>query len=339
VTTEASLPGIGQKSAERNTRRMTALRMIAPALVSIAILLALYSRVDPAEAFHGMAGISPVWACIYILLVCIEPVVRGFRWQSLLGQGGLRVAVLGMYIGKAGNNLFPLRIGDAIRVQYVRDRGGVPYRRAVSSLICEMLLDTGVLAMLAVAFALLAARKYGPVMLAGIGILTGIVLLSTALVLVTRKRHTRRALSLLGILGSQLGGMLSGRRGLAVLMRTALLWVHAVVTAWCGLRILLPDVSLMGAMSSVVLVYFAALIPSAPGFIGSYHAAVAASLEVMGYSFRDYASLPVVVHALQFIPQTLLGLAFGLRYLLKNDWRRAYAELSSAKSRLMKGEQ
>jgi glycosyltransferase 2 family protein len=313
--------------------------MTVPALVSVVILMLLYSRVDMAEAIRGMAGIHPAWAGIYLLLVCMEPSVRGLRWQSLLGQGGLRQAILGMYIAKAGNNLFPLRIGDAIRVQYVRDRGGVPYRRVVSSLVCEMLLDTGVLALLAVGFTLLAARKYGPVLLAGLGILAAILVLSAALLLLSRRRNRGHALELLGILGTQLGGMLSGKRGLAVLLRTAFLWAYTILTAWCGLRILLPDVSFSGAMSSVVLVYFAALIPSAPGFIGSYHAAVAASLEFMGYSFWEFASLPVVVHALQFIPQTLLGLVFGMKYLIGNDWRKAYSELNAARSRLMRGEQ
>lgn len=307
--------------------------------MSIAILLVLYARIDTSEAIRGMADIDLAWAGIYVLLVCIEPFVRGFRWYALLGQGGLRPSVLGMYIGKAGNNLFPLRIGDAIRVQFVRDRTGIPYRRAVSSLACEMLLDTGVLALLAVGFALFAARKYGSVLQVGLGILVGIMLLFGILLLVSKRQFGGRILKLLGILGSQLGSMLSGRGGLAVLLRTALLWAYTIFTAWCGLRILLPEVSFVGAISSVVLVYFAALIPSAPGFIGSYHAAVAASLEVMGYSFRDYASLPVVVHALQFIPQTLLGLMLGLKYLIKNDWKRAYSDLNAARSRLLRGEQ
>lgn len=318
--------------------RSSAVRLVIPAAFSILILYLLYSRIEPSALLDGMTGIRPGWAAAYVVLACLEPLVRAARWRALLGGGRLGTFVRGMYLGKACNNILPLRMGDAVRVQFLRDRGGVPYRRAVASLLGETLIDLGFLALLAVAFALLSLERHGSVLVAGMGLLALLGLAAAGLALLRGRGAGRGGIAglILAVTG-QLGDMASRDRRAAVAAMTLLLWTHTLVTAWCGLRMLLPSVTPAGVAGSIVLVYFAALIPSAPGFIGSYHAAVAASLEVMGYRFADYPSLPILVHALQFVPQVIAGMIPGLGYLHGNDWRRAAAELAESRRRIMKG--
>ncbi len=333
-----TLPGEEGGKRRAGARWTEILRTAVPVSVSILILFLMYSRIDPQSLLSSFSHIDPGWTAFYVILACLEPLVRAARWRALLGGGPFGPTAGGMYIGKACNNLFPLRMGDAIRVQYLRDKAGLPYRRTVASLIGETLMDLSFLALIGILFALLAVRQYGRILSVALIVLLAIALVCTAALLHSRRGGAGGGISrILHALSTQMREMATGTRGMKVLATTFLLWTYTIVTAYCGLRTMLPSVSALGVLGSIVLVYFAALIPSAPGFIGSYHAAVATSLGLMGYSFSDYASLPIIVHALQFVPQVLIGLMVGMKYLHGNDWRRAYADFNSARRRLMKG--
>jgi glycosyltransferase 2 family protein len=338
LTGGGTRPDSGDGARHSGTRWGDLLRTAIPVSVSVIILILLYSRIDPRQLVSSISLIDPGWTAVYVVLACLEPLVRAARWRALLGVGSFGPIAGGMYIGKACNNLFPLRMGDAVRVQYLRDRAGLPYRRTVASLIGETLMDLAFLALIGAVFALLAMREYGRILSIALVVLAAIALASTAVILHSRRKKPGTGIpGLLHALSTQMREMSSGHRGLRVLGSTLCLWIYTIVTAYCGLRIMLPSVSAIGVLGSIVLVYFAALIPSAPGFIGSYHAAVATSLGLMGYAFADYASLPIIVHALQFIPQVLIGLMIGMKYMHGNDWRRAYTDFNTARRRLMKG--
>jgi uncharacterized membrane protein YbhN (UPF0104 family) len=126
----------------------------------------------------------------------------------------------------------------------------------------------------------------------------------------------------------------SGRRSVAW---SLVIWTHAVAASYCGLRMCLPIVTFEGVLASIVFVYFSVLIPSAPGFMGTYHAAVAGSMALMGYGLKEYPLAPVLIHGLQYLPQTAIGLLAGLRYLSSNNWREALSSLRRTRAILEEG--
>jgi uncharacterized protein YlzI (FlbEa/FlbD family) len=57
-------------------------------------------------------------------------------------------------------------------------------------------------------------------------------------------------------------------------------------------------------------------------------------MAVMGYSLQDYPLAPLLIHILQLVPQTAIGLVAGLRYILGNDWRESLARFHQVRSSL-----
>jgi len=55
---------------------------------------------------------------------------------------------------------------------------------------------------------------------------------------------------------------------------------------------------------------FGITIPSSPGFIGTYHAAVVAGLAVFGISYELAIGVAIIMHAAFFLPFIVLGLVF-----------------------------
>jgi hypothetical protein len=277
-------------------------------------------------------------AGLYVLLSTIEPLLRGLRWSILTGSSSRGPAIRGLYIAKAGNNLLPLRMGDALRAQYIRDKAGVPYTRSVASILAESVLDLCLLGLLVLVYAVLAASSrglvYGIVMLVALPAGAWLAFLAVKRVVSGRSPGSGIAGTISRVI-HHLSGILGGGRAPALVSSTVVLWALTLVTSWCGLRIFLPHVTLLGVLSTIVFVYLSVLVPSAPGFVGTYHAAIAGSLAVMGFSLSEYPAAPVLIHLLQFLPHTLIGIALGVRYLFSNDWGRVRSDFAEVRRSLL----
>jgi len=324
---------------EDMNRRARMLGVLLPVAVSAGLLLIVYRRVDPGALVTGLGQADPAWTVLYVLLSFVEPVLRGLRWSLLIGTRSPGTAIRGLFISKAGNNLLPLRMGDAVRAQFVRDRAGIPYSRSAASILAESILDLVLLGAIVLVFGVFLASRRGMVLAAVLlAAIPALVLLAVKLPgrLPARIRHSA-PLVLFGRISGHLKTMYGKNGRNALLASTLALWALTLSTSYCGLRMFLPSVSFLGVIATIVFVYFSVLIPSAPGFIGTYHAAVAGSLALMGHDLRDYAAAPVAIHLLQFIPQTLAGLALGAGYLFSNDWGRAWEGLKAARAGLLGG--
>jgi len=309
--------------------RSALLSWLLPAAVSAGILVLLYRGVSWNSTSAAVSSVDIPWAVAFVVLSAVEPVPRGLRWNDLTGAADRKGSIRALYIAKATNNLLPLRAGDAIRAQYARDRLAVPYSRSAASLVAELAIDLFVLCLLGLCFAALSLEGRVPVLAVCAAGAAGIV----SGVLVLGRWAGRPEGSGRGRVGSFLAGtarhvsaMFSGRSGRAALRWTPVIWAHAFVTSYCGLRMCLPSVSPEGALASILFVYLSVIVPSAPGFVGTYHAAVAGSMAVMGYRLVDNPLAPLLIHVLQLIPQTVIGLTAGLSYLVANDWRASLAK-------------
>lgn len=313
--------------------------LVLPTAVSLAIIAALYSRTDLRSLWDGIRSADPAWLGAYALMGLVDPVLRGLRWHSLVGRGRAGQAVRAVFVGKAGNNLLPARIGDAMRIQMTRDISGAPYRRVVASVLAETVLDLSVLAVLTLLLAFLAAGRAnilqaGLAAAAVLAAVFAVILHGGPSRLLQRGRGPARAA---GLILEHVARSIR-ERGTRVLLTTGAIWASALASSWAGLEAFLPGVTPVGVIASIVFVYFSVLIPSAPGFIGSYHAAVAGAVLLMGYGFDEHAALPLVLHLVQYVIQTSAGLFLGFGFIFGHDWRRVWADLSDARRRFLKGE-
>lgn len=315
------------------------LGFMLPIAVSLGLLYLLYRHVDFDRLLSSMGSAKLFWGIAYVLLSSLEPFIRGLRWSYLVSSSSKVHTIKGLYIAKAGNNILPFRMGDAVRTQYIRDRAGIPYSTSAASIIAETALDLVMLGILVLVFALSVASTRG--MLLSIILLTvipaSVLLLSKGRSLLPMFLRRSRLFIIAGVLVGKLRSIIANRNRSAVLGVSALLWCVTLAASYAGLRMFLPHAGLMGVLSAIVFVYFSVLLPSAPGFVGTYHAALAGTLAIMGYSIAEYPAVPIVLHLLQLLPQTLIGLVFGIRYIFSNDWKGALEGLRGARAKLMSG--
>jgi uncharacterized membrane protein YbhN (UPF0104 family) len=239
-------------------------------------------------------------------------------------------------IGYMANNVLPLRAGEIVRVYVVARRwsaagaggmGGV-FWTALATLIVERVLDSlAVVLMLAVlvlivpvpAFLQVAALAVLVIDLVGIGVLIALIAAPGRCArLIDRlsarwPRLRQRALGIFETFVRGLDGIRAPSHALPILVWTMIVWVIPASAAWAMLAAMNLDMSWVAAWTVLAFAALGVSIPSAPGYVGVFHAATALAVGLFGVARAAAVGYALVFHATQFLPTIVVGWLYLLR--------------------------
>lgn len=264
--------------------------------------------------------------------------IRSWRWAALLRpvrRLGAREMFPVVAIGYMANNVLPLRAGEFVRTYVLSTRAAVGKSAVLATIAVEKVFDglTMLLFMLiaSLSIALTAElRRIGMLAAALFGaVLIGLVLLSAA---GSRDWILDRVLPRLPrsigdpaarMAHSFLAGLGILRRKdelLAVTLSSIAAWLleasmYAFAAQAFGLGLRPAAVLLVTAVANL-----ATLIPSSPGYVGPFEAAILLALVgALGIAHETALSFAIAIHAALYFPITLIGLYFWWRESL--SWR------------------
>jgi uncharacterized protein (TIRG00374 family) len=310
-------------------------RAVAGLAVASVFVVLLAQRVDWVEMRQVLAGARWPMLVLGLLALATDMAVRITRWwwmlRSVEPDLPLRSCVRPFLGSLALNNVMPLRAGDVVRVLGFRRTLRAPTAHLLGTLLLERMLD--LLVLLAVLFVgVLGTSGVFPrpfllvAGLAGVGTVALLLALTlgpghlTALVqrLLARLFSRRAWLPTLSRAVAQLSQSLSilrsPRRALALLGLSLLAWslegaVFACVT-W-SLQIQIPWPATWLSLGSGTL---ATLLPSSPGYVGTFDYFAALGLTAYGASAAAATAFAVLTHLILWLPVTAAGLiALALR--------------------------
>jgi uncharacterized protein (TIRG00374 family) len=254
---------------------------------------------------------------------------RGRRWWYLFPARakppGLVSATM---IGYMVNNILPLRAGEFVRVYVVARRWGHGFWTALATLIVERVLDSLVIVLIMV---VLVLRIPVPRTLEiGAGVLLAVDLVAVTLLgflavvpdrtraLVERltRRWPRLQHRVVGILGTfvrGLEGVVTRAHLLPLLAWTVFIWLLQAFVTWTMFRALSLELPWIAAWAVLAFVALGVAIPSAPGYIGVFHAAATISLTIFGVPATTAFGYALLFHATQILPITLVGFLYLVR--------------------------
>jgi uncharacterized protein (TIRG00374 family) len=304
------------------------LRFLVPFAISAVLLVLLAISLGEEAAQLPAALAAADWRLIppAIALYFVGVWLRSIRWGMLLPAYHLRTWVLfqALVVGFTVNNLLPLRMGEVARCYLLNRWCSVPYGSTVASLVVERVLDGLSLAMLLLlAIAVLPAPEYLPVgLIAAVGFLSGALLLALA------AWRESTALAVARAVVSRLPSKISpGVDRLAVNFIHSLTLVHSParlirllglsILAWCfelglffmylisfGLPARYPLALLVGAAGN-----FATLLPSSPGYAGTFDGVVVKVLhDTAGVATAQAFAYDLAVHMTLIIPVVAVGI-------------------------------
>jgi len=329
--------------------RSRRLWQIALGLAVTLAFVALFTRDLPVDEFlDALSGLS-IWTLgAAVMLLAAGYAVRVVRWWVMLRAEdpglSLRACAWPLITSVAANNVLPLRAGDVLRVVGFRRHLRAPASRVLGTLVLERLLDLiTLLTLLAVGLIIVPSEGFPSGLL---GMAVGLLLLVSAGVVVVvlagpplvqkvsrwiaaRPRFVAAGRSaVIEAAALQISRPLalirSPRQASALLGLSILAWafegaVFAAVAFGMGLGVgvFVPWL----AMAAGTL---ATLLPSAPGYVGTFDYAVRETVATQGVAIGPASAFAVAVHAALWVPLTLAGLLY-LATIGRGVWQRRAA--------------
>jgi glycosyltransferase 2 family protein len=253
-------------------------------------------------------------------LYALATVLRGERWMRLSRRCGAMLGRGDAYaittVGYMGNNALPARAGDLLKSVLSSRQAGTPTADGFGTLVAERVLDAVALVLV---FAMLVTTLSLPLGVEGwmLALVVGGVLAAIcAAWLLGRDTGAGQRLQQLAARLLSPTRSLWSPAGAALLALSVVLWlvegsVYAVLGAVAGLHL-----SLVGGLYVMALANLVALVPAAPGYVGTFDAAVILAVRlVAGGTHAAALAYAVVVRFVLFVPITLVGLvALVVRY-------------------------
>jgi len=315
------------------------------AISAVCIAIALHQVDDWGQFGKSFRDANYLYVVPTILAYFIVLGIRAVRWRYILnqcGRVGLRNSWNAMLVCYMGNNVFPFRAGELMRVFLIgKTEPSISYSVALATVVVERLFDFLVV-LIALALVLMfiqfpagseelaaTVRDFGAMTLLGaVGMFAFLFLLHlrTAFVLrVSRRllqplpeRFSKKVIAALTRFAAGLSIMGRPRALLAVFGLSAAAWIVNLSPVYLSGLAFGVHIDLVTTAFVLVVGAAAASIPAAPGFFGTFHYFNQQALVfALGLDPGTALSIAVVIHATYYFPVTLAGALVA--------WRQGYS--------------
>lgn len=285
------------------------------ALISLLSLAAVGWWVAHQDAPHlPDSGAGIAWLALALAVIAGNFCLRALRWHLILNAAGIahrRRDALGLVlVGYMGNAVLPARGGELLKIALLRARTRAGLRELFGTVLVERALDAAVLVVL---LALLVASGVdaapGALGTAGIGaglLLAGGLALLAYQYLRRSGRLARFAEGIRPVL--DVLRMLGRREAIPPAALSFVIWCIDGLTLYLLARSLGVEIDIAGALTVIVLGALAAAIPAAPGYAGTFDAAMLVGLHAAGVKGADAVSVLLLARFAFFVPVTIAGL-------------------------------
>jgi uncharacterized protein (TIRG00374 family) len=277
---------------------------------------------------------DPALFALVILLNLFQYFIRAWRWKILIEpikKTALSSRLYALMIGFAANCILPARLGEIIRANYLGQREHISASSTFGTIVVERIFD-GLTLLLFLTIGLMGTTFSAEWHSVGASLrATGVFLLVAYLLLISFligfKVKAKLFLNLLDRLlflvprtfrSKVINIVWNFSLGLAmtknpyqwvlVIFYSLLLWFASL----CQIKLVELSIHLHMPLIAPFLVMamasFGVMIPSAPGFIGTFHLSVQYAYLFYGIGKEEGLSVAILWHAAFFFPTLILGL-------------------------------
>jgi hypothetical protein len=313
----------------RKQRLIVALGLVISAL----FLFLAFRELKPAEVLDSIRAADPFLIALAAVWYFAAVAVISKRWGYLL-RGAKPLSVRDLFplvsIGYMGNNVYPLRTGEVLRLLLLQRRHGIPVARAAVAVVIERMFDG--LVMLTFIFTALAvlnvnsdtvtsiARVTAPLFLVALVVFFALAfrpaVLRTLAHGVARLLPGRLSALVLRVADDVTNGLASlrsPRELIGAVVFSYLSWLIEASVYWLVSLAFSLDVSYITILLVVGVVNLAGLIPASPGQFGVFEFFVIAALGLVGIDEGRALAYGLTIHLTIWLPVTVVGFLFLAR--------------------------
>jgi len=314
------------EQTSEKTSQSTLRQMLPGIIISLLMLVLLFRFFDWKDVLVALRQAEWAYLLLALPIYLLSYVLRAFAWWTILKEAASYWRVfLTMHIGYLLNNVLPFRLGELGRV-YLLGREGLGFWRVFSSILIERAFDMIIAVSLVLGilpFVLVSSNTQQVAFLIG-----GIVLLGL-LTLYLLARNRIWALAQFEKLGARwplilrlgknrldaflegLEVLISPGRFAKVLISLAISWIMAITIQYLVLRAFSPNARILHALTTQGISALGVALPSSPGYIGVFEAAIVGALALFDFSFSIAFAYALTLHLMYILVTGIFGI-YGL---------------------------
>lgn len=302
-------------------------RWLPGVLISILALYVVFRLASGEDLAMAFRQLRPLHVVAAVLLTLLFLLVRAAAWRVLLsGKATVGQTFLAINEGYLINNILPLRAGEIGRAVFLGRSAGINPFQVLSTVVIERAFDLAIaaglmLSTLPLALGLENARGAAIVVLVVVLAALGVMFLmarNQEWVSQQVSRIGRRWRLVERFIVPQVNALLQGLSALnnpllfiGSFGLIALSWLVAVTQYYIMLLPFAPEAPFWWGVFTDAALALGIAVPSAPGSLGVFEAAIVGALAVLGVSRSQALAYAITLHLLQFIITGIIGL-YGL---------------------------
>ena len=332
--------------AGKSLLRQHPLKFILSFGVSAFLIWFVFKDLDWQGFILALEDISASYILLGAALLIYSVWVRAQRWKILISpQGPSKTKDLfdALLVGYLGNDVLPFRLGEVLRAALAARKTKILISGIGATILVDRVLDMLSFLIIAACFYMFYPIADWAQTVAIIGFSALIIFLGLAIFMRGQREKlfgwieswSRRKAEAGKI--KMAGHVLSLFKGIEtiwqmpqpvrVVLYTVWLWILYILITALGLAAFHFDFTPTEFfMASMVLLTFTTIslsIPSAPGFVGTYHGAVVAALALVGVANTPAQAFAIVFHLLNYlamaIPGAIIFFRTGLKFQFASD--------------------
>lgn len=269
------------------------------------------------------------YVCLTVAVSLATYWIRAWRWQFILRpvkEVRLSPLFAATVIGFMANNILPLRIGEVGKALVLSSGERISLSATLATIIVERAFDGGVIAALGLivfflpllpawiqqaTFVLLLCCLFALLGLAGLAFSKNNGSMKALLARLTTKRIGRRLAEFLAHFATGTEALRSPQAVVGIFILSVVLWGAHIVIFHFALLALGLELPLYAAVVILIFTSIGVILPSAPGYIGTFQYFSILALTVFSVSKEEALSYAILAHITQWAPVTLIGLIYA----------------------------
>jgi len=312
-------------------RRFFNYKTLIGLVISVVGLYLGFRKFETADFFAALKQTHLGLFFLAMLVMLFNVYLRAIRWRYLvlpLQKVPLKHLFGTEMICYFGNNVFPLRLGEILRAYSLSKISSLSAISVFGTIVVERLLDMVFFLIILVAAVLFYPTLPGFIKWSGaVGGLVLFIFIAIYFLFqwqqaalknfFNHKLTATRFHKLFVPLRLFLRGIRTFRNTphrLLIIFWTVVIWLMSIFVYW----LIGTSLQVFFSMQNLLLIFIVTSViisvPSAPGYVGTYHAGAIAMLVYLGYELTQAQVIAVILHAVGFISLTLVGLIYFLKY-------------------------
>lgn len=298
------------------------IQTVAGILLSFLFLWLALRKVDFYEVWMVLKGANFFYFSLAFFLSGAGFLLRAYRWKYMMGTfSDVRYgsAFSAITIGFMANAILPMRLGEVVRAFVVGYKDEIPKSTAFATIVIERIFDLFVLLLFFSAFILIKPLPPTVKRISLIVLFIGLAAVSFLVFMIFRPRFIVKLFNFLPEKISEkfkktlyrfiegLKVVKSFRSFAVILLLSFLLWSYIAIVNFTVFHAVGIELPLYAAFIVMTTVSLGISIPSAPGFVGTFHYFAVLGLSIFSIPKNTALSFAILSHLIGFLPVVLIG--------------------------------